>query len=98
MEGPQQEERRRLVAQHVVARGLEPVSGLPPDLPLRFRVVSAWVPDGTVERINEGPIDEAILMQRLQWALDRLLEESRRTVHHLEARESVAAPAPSMAA
>lgn len=98
MEGPQQEERRRLVAQHIVARGLEQVSGLPPDLPLRFRVVSAWVPDGAVERVSDGPIDEAILMQRLQWALDRLLEESRKTVHHLEPRESVPAPAPPMAA
>lgn len=97
MEGPQREETRRLVAQHVVARGLEPVTQLPPDLPLRLRVVSAWVPDGAVERMPDGVVDEALLMQRLAWAMDRLLE-SRKVVHHLEPMEAVTAPAPPMAA
>jgi diguanylate cyclase (GGDEF)-like protein len=97
MEGPQREETRRLVAQHVVARGLERVQQLPPDLPLRFRVVTAWVPDGAVERMPDGVADEVLLMQRLAWAMDRLLE-TRKVVHHLEPLEPVTAPAPPMAA
>jgi GGDEF domain-containing protein len=97
MEGPQREETRKLVAQHIVARGLEPVPQLPPDLPLRMRVVSAWVPDGAVERMSDGVADEALLMQRLSWAMDRLLE-TRKVVHHLEPLEPVTAPAPPMPA
>lgn len=86
MEGPQTDDSRRQRAQHIIARGLEAVPGLPPDLPLRLRVVSALVPDGVIERSPEGPDDEQLLLQRLSWALDRLLEDPKKAVMHLEPR------------
>lgn len=85
-EGPQPDEARRLLAQHIVARGLERVAQLPPDLVLRFRVVTASAPNGAIELAEDGTIDEQKLMQRMNWALDRLLEEPRKVVHHLEPR------------
>jgi two-component system, sensor histidine kinase LadS len=97
-EGPQPDTARRLLAQHIVARGLERVHQLPPDLVLRLRVVSASAPDGAIELTSLGDIDEQRLMQRMNWALDRLLEDPKKTVHHLEARstdagQAAAAPA-----
>jgi diguanylate cyclase (GGDEF)-like protein len=86
MEGPQPENARRLLAQHIVARGLERVHRLPPDLTLRFRVVSASAPNGAIELTPEGSVDEQRLMQRMNWALDRLVEDPKRVVHHLEPR------------
>jgi two-component system, sensor histidine kinase LadS len=83
-EGPQPDDARRALAQHIVARGLERVHQLPADLSLRFRVVSAGAPDGAIELTPEGDVDEQRLMQRLNWALDRLLEDPKKVVHHLE--------------
>ncbi|WP_158289991.1 7TM diverse intracellular signaling domain-containing protein [Ramlibacter sp. WS9] len=83
-EGPQPDDARRALAQHIVARGLERVHQLPADLSLRFRVVSAGAPDGAIELAPEGDVDEQRLMQRLNWALDRLLEDPKKVVHHLE--------------
>ncbi|MBI2771696.1 MAG: diguanylate cyclase [Burkholderiales bacterium] len=87
IEGPQAEDSRRLLAQHIVARGLESVAQLPSHLLLRFRVVSASVPDGAIERTQEGSVDEQRLLQRMNWALDRVLEDPKKVVHHLEPRE-----------
>jgi hypothetical protein len=53
---------------------------------LRFRVVSASAPDGAIERTEEGGVDEQRLMQRMNWALDRLMEDPKKVVHHLEPR------------
>jgi diguanylate cyclase (GGDEF)-like protein len=86
-EGPQPDEARRLLAQHAVARGLERVYQLPPDMSLRFRIVSAWVPDGAIEVSPDGNIDEQRLLQRMNYALDQLLQEPKKVVHHLEARQ-----------
>jgi two-component system, sensor histidine kinase LadS len=97
-EGPQPDTARRLLAQHIVARGLESVPQLPPDMSLRLRVVSASAPDGAIELTPEGDIDEQRLMQRMNWALDRLLEDPRKVVQHLDARAKdpgPAAPAPA---
>ena len=85
-EGPQADDGRRVLAQHIVARGLERVYQLPPDLSLRFRVVSACAPDGAVEVTSEGDVDEQRLMQRMNWALDRLVEDPKKVLHHLEPR------------
>jgi GGDEF domain-containing protein len=87
-EGPQPDEARRLLAQHIVARGLEEVSRLPPDLVLRFRVVTAGAPDGAIELTPEGDVDEQRLMQRMNWALDRLMQEPKKVVHHLDPRSA----------
>ncbi|MBA2962987.1 MULTISPECIES: sensor domain-containing diguanylate cyclase [Ramlibacter] len=89
-EGSQPSERRRLLAQHVVARGLEPVPRLPRDLSLRLRVVTASAPDGSIELTGDGTADEQHLMQRLNRRLDRMLLDPRLVVHHLEPRDAAA--------
>ncbi len=91
-EGPQPDEARRLLAQHIVARGLEPVAQLPPDVVLRFRVVSAWPPDGAIELGTDGGVDEQRLLQRMAWALDRLLGDPKKVVQHLEPRSGDSGP------
>ncbi|MRD48715.1 7TM diverse intracellular signaling domain-containing protein [Caenimonas koreensis] len=85
-EGAQGVDARRLLAQHVVARGLEPMPQLPADLTLRFRVVTASAPDGAIELTPEGTVDEQRLMQRLSWALARLVDDPKKVVQHLEPR------------
>jgi diguanylate cyclase (GGDEF)-like protein len=87
LEGPQPDEARRKLAQHVVARGLEPVMQLAPDLTLRFRVVSAWAPEESVRA--DASVEESVLMERLNFALDQLLDEPRKVVHHLESFDMV---------
>lgn len=84
VEGPCHEDERRRLAQHMVARGLERVRHLPPDLELRLRVVSARVPE--VAEAAGGELDEQQLLQRLHHCLDRLLGDPRRAIHHLEVR------------
>ena len=85
-EGPQTDDARRLLAQHIVARGLEPIPKLPPHIALRFRVVTAMAPDGAIELTPQGAVDEQRLLQRVYWALDRLLEDGKRPVRHLDTR------------
>ncbi|HVZ42166.1 MAG TPA: 7TM diverse intracellular signaling domain-containing protein [Ramlibacter sp.] len=98
VEGPQPQASRRALAQHIVARGLERVAQLPPDLALRFRAVSAWVPDASAEAAPSSGVGEQVLMQMLNFALDRLLEEPKRVVHHLEPRpDAVSQPAAATA-
>ena len=84
VEGPCHEDDRRRLAQHMVARGLERVRNLPPDMELRLRVVSARVPD--VAEASGGEVDEQQLLQRLHQALDRLRNDPKRAIHHLEVR------------
>nr|WP_283254374.1 7TM diverse intracellular signaling domain-containing protein [Ramlibacter paludis] len=83
-EGSQSEDRRRLLAQHIVARGLEEVPQLPRDLSLRFRVVTASAPDGAIQLGEDAVADEHQLMRRLDRTLDLMLERSNRVVHHME--------------
>ncbi|MBG9388814.1 sensor domain-containing diguanylate cyclase [Caenimonas aquaedulcis] len=97
-EGSQSLDARRALAQHVVARGLERVSQLPPDLPLRFRVVTATAPDGAIELTPQGESDEQRLMQRMNWTLDRLVEDPKRVVNHMEARADATGLPPSVPA
>ena len=85
-EGPQLDVTRKLVAQHIVARGLEALPPLPRDLNLRFRVVTTAAPDGAIELAPEGHVDEQRLLHRLGWALDRLVEHPKKVVQHLEPR------------
>lgn len=78
VEGP---EDLRLLGQHIVAKGLERVPLLPPDLTLRFRLVSASLPDEA-----DGSPDDGRLMERLNHALDRLADDPRKVVLHLPQR------------
>ena len=68
LEGPQANDTRRLVAQHIVARGLESVPHLPQHLTLRFRVVSVWVPAQAAELTPDVSVDDEILLQKLHAA------------------------------
>lgn len=98
-EGPQPTEARRLLAQHIVARGLEQVNQLPPETSLRLRVVTASAPDGSADPPADGHVDEQRLLQWMNWSLDRLLaEDPKRVVLHLgpragDAGDPAAAPA-----
>ena len=78
VEGP---EDLKLLGQHIVARGLERVPLLPSDLTLRFRLVSAALPDG-----SDDSLDDTRLMAQLHEALDRLAEDPRKVVLHLPQR------------
>lgn len=75
VEGP---EDLKMLGQHIVAKGLERVPLLPADLSLRFRLVSASLPDDADESL-----DDTRLMERLHGALDRLAEDPRKVVLHL---------------
>jgi diguanylate cyclase (GGDEF)-like protein len=85
VEGPCHEDDRRRLAQHVVARGLERVRNLPPDMELRLRVVSARVPELAAEAPERREVDEQQVLQRLHQALDRLVNDPRRAIQHLGA-------------
>lgn len=78
VEGP---EDLRLLGQHIVAKGLERVPLLPADLALRFRLVSAALPEE-----SDGPTDDTRLMERLNHTLDRLADDPRKVVLHLPQR------------
>lgn len=84
IEGPVKTDLLKLVAQHVVAKGLERVPALPNDLSLRFRLVSAAPPEADDEG-NDAPDEH--LLARLHRALDRLGGEPRKVVMHLPARQ-----------
>mgnify|MGYP006157679633 CR=1 FL=1 len=75
VEGP---EDLKLLGQHIVAKGLERVPQLPADMALRFRLVSAALPDEA-----DGSVDDTFLMERLNHALDRLADDPRKVVLHL---------------
>lgn len=93
-EGSQSSDRRKLLAQHIVAKGLEEVPQLPRDLNLRFRVVTAAAPEGAILLTDDVNADEQRLMQRLHRLLDRLVDDPKRVVLHLEPAGAVSAPAP----
>lgn len=81
IEGADKPELLRLMAQHVVAKGLERVPSLPNDLSLKFRLVSAQAPEDGEQ--DDTALDEERLLARLNRALDRLASEPRKVVLHL---------------
>lgn len=83
VEGPQQTEDIRQLAQHVVAKGLETVPMIGPQVSLNLRVVTAMPPDGVIDMANDSPIDENRLLARLARALDRSANDPRKVVQHL---------------
>lgn len=84
VEGPVQQEQIKLLAQHVVAKGLEPASVLPEDLSLRFRLVSTLLPGDQALGQEEDEREEIRrCMDRLHRALDELASEARKPVLHL---------------
>ncbi|MCU0926171.1 MAG: hypothetical protein MUF44_09050 [Hydrogenophaga sp.] len=71
----------KLVAQHAVARGLEQVPSLPNDITLKFRLVSALLPEG--KETDESALDAERLLAGLNRALDRFSSDPRKAVLHL---------------
>lgn len=86
VEGPLQPDHLMLLAQHIVAKGLEQVPSLPAGVSLRFRLVSMALPD----EANEG--GDGHLLDRLSSALDRMADDPRKVVLHLPARSLVPTP------
>jgi diguanylate cyclase (GGDEF)-like protein len=82
VEGPCAPEQLRLLAQHIVAKGLEPGSLLPEDSPLRLRVATTLLPD---ERPVAAEEDERVearrALDRLHRALDERSDTPRPVVH-----------------
>lgn len=83
IEGPQQSEAIRALAQQIVAKGLETAPAVAPRAGLKLRVVTALPPDGVVDVGEDGPVDEQRLLSRLERALDRSQNDPRRIVQHL---------------
>lgn len=91
LEGPQRLDDLRPLAQHIIARGLEsmPVPGLAQGISLRMRLVSTLVPDVWGEAPTDSLADDSRWLERLNRALDRMVDDPRKVVLHL------APPAPS---
>jgi diguanylate cyclase (GGDEF)-like protein len=93
VEGPQRPEHLKLLAQHIVAKGLEPASILPDDATLRFRLVSTLLPaEREIATEEEERVEARRTLQRLHRALDELADDPRKAVWHLP-REQPANPA-----
>lgn len=84
IEGPCRPEQLRLLAQHIVAKGLEPGSLLPDDTSLRFRVATTLLPgERAVAAEEDERVEARRTLDRLQQALDEPGEDARRPVLHL---------------
>jgi len=91
VEGPQRFEHIRLLAQHIVAKGLEPASLLPEDTSLRFRLVSTMLPaDRETAAEEEERVEVKRTLERLHHALDELADDPRRPVLHLPQEQAPA--------
>ena len=86
VEGPLQPDDLMLLAQHIVAKGLEQVPSLPAGLSLRFRLVSMSLPDEAKD------VDDGRLLERLGAALDQMADDPRKVVQHLPSRPPLPTP------
>ena len=90
VEGPMRGDQIKLLAQHMVAKGLEQTSTLPGETSLRFRVVSAMPPmnPGTPEEAEElessQESEERSILRHLSKKLDDLASDPRKMVFHME--------------
>lgn len=98
VEGPQRPENIKLLAQHIVAKGLEPASVLPEDTTLRFRLVFTLLPvERQTAEEEEERVDAERTLKRLNTALDELANDPRKAVLHLPSEPLHEAPAPATA-
>lgn len=86
VEGPLQPDDLMLLAQHIVAKGLEQVPSLPSGLSLRFRLVSMSLPDEAKDA------DDGRQLERLGAALDQMADDPRKVVQHLPGRPPLPTP------
>jgi two-component system, sensor histidine kinase LadS len=85
IEGPRRPDQIKLLAQHIVAKGLEQASILPGDVNLRFRIVTAMLPL-MAQDANEAEAEdwqEQHILKHLDKCLDQLAAASRKSVLHL---------------
>lgn len=91
IEGPLHPDQVRLLAQHIVAKGLEPASLLPDDTSLRFHLVTTLLPaEVAVAAEEDERVEARRALDRLHQALDEPGTDTRRPVVHLP-RETLAA-------
>lgn len=83
VEGPLRQATLKVIAQHIVAKGLEQGPTLPADLPLRFRMVSALLPSEEIPFAEDEDRDERRFLGHLHKELDRLAEDPKKNVLHL---------------
>ena len=83
IEGPATSAQIKLLAQHCIAKGLESTSMVPSDLDLRFRLVSAMLPEGPHDAFAGEPPDERQILAQLEKSLEHMGLDSRRMVMHL---------------
>jgi two-component system, sensor histidine kinase LadS len=83
VEGPQRQDQLKLLAQHIVAKGLEQGSILPGDVSLRFRLVSTLLPADATDAGDVDDGEERRILARLGKSLDELAVDSRKVVLHL---------------
>lgn len=100
VEGPQAATDIRLLAQHMVARGLEKAPLIGPQVSLRLRIATAMPPDGVMDVADGALVDEQRLLARLGRALDHFQGDPRKVVLHLplpteDARSSLTSAPPS---
>ena len=84
LEGPQGTETLRPLAQHIVAKGLEPTSILPEDTGLRLRLVTAMLP--TELPLPEEEDEREVVnraLARMHQAMDELGDKPGKPVWHL---------------
>lgn len=95
VEGPLRPGTLKVIAQHIVAKGLEQGPTLPPELTLRFRMVSALLPSQDTPFSDDEEGDQIRFMARLHKELDRLAEDPKKTVLHLPFAPSEPPPTPA---
>ena len=83
VEGPLRQATLKVIAQHIVAKGLEQGPTLPADLPLRFRMVSVLLPSEEIPFAEDEDRDERRFLGHLHKELDRLAEDPKKNVLHL---------------
>lgn len=98
VEGPRRHDEIKLLAQHIVARGLEKSTTLPQDLVLRFRIVSAFLPHDSIQGVEDGDGEDERLLRRLSREFDKMSDENGRVVLHLPRRSPTSESFPEAAA
>ncbi len=83
VEGPADAAALTALATHVVAKGLAQTSLLPPDLPLRFKVVTLLLPDDGVPGLSGVEGDDERCLVVLHEGLQRMGADARRSIRHL---------------
>jgi two-component system, sensor histidine kinase LadS len=83
VEGPIDAKTVRLLAQQIVARGLSETALMPNQLPLRFRIVTALLPDATRQTGHDAESELHRQLEPLTNALNLLASDPHKTITHL---------------